>query len=945
MKKRLLLAALALVSVVGAFALEVDSYVYNAAGERMKITGENLVANGNFATGLDGWTLTGETAETTFTVVDGEGPNGEAVLKSNGATADDVLSCVWGPEIGLEGGQTYVVSFQIKGIKETTVGTTVGSNYFDFFMNGDGATAHVASTDEAPVVNIASAVTGLDADGWNTVAFTFDYAEGKFVVMHLEKLASDAMVTNITIQAAEKVYDIRIAQAKIAFAKQLMDDPNFNTEEAQEARTKLANWIARLESLIEAGEFDDESDAEEKMIRFDNLLFDGEEGNGYLAVTTENIASDTYFRYSDITTFPKKNRGDIGDGEQVGGFIFRGSNWWHSSGADYFQKFILPGANNTNGPGSVAFKNTKIPAGKYFVAVEVRNGMTRKDWGLDFTLEAPIKGFIGKDSIDLGTIQGADFTRLYFVKEFTGEEDFEAGFYWDGPDVVNPSGGVQMRSFMIRSFGSVADYIERLEAWEKFVEQYNAAVAAREKVISLIGDNNYPWGKDSLQNALVQWDPYYNDIMAKGWVTADGKDAGTATIDELIEWAKYQGLNPTLGLEMQLVRGYQYAGNYVTNLNKPLTDFATDIDEAKKIRNKGTNASGDRETYKTAILAAIATLKDVRSKTTDATREADSTTVSNAQQTLAIATEAFLASAEIKPVVDIDFANGFQEIQPEDETAESYYVIKGNAGEMKFPYANVQLDNAVADWNWCLGYNGELTDVLHVSGNSYATVALPEISDTDVLVINFDLWYGQLGKGFMDVDLLNAGGQRVAGFSYDCYNSNVSYNDFDNAEGTGMVIKGKVKSNHDKNGGAVSICTDALRNSFSLNIDYKNGTIQGGVVNSSNKVEGVAIPMPATADGDNKITTFRIGSNSYQKANSGANGRRCWFDNLKIQKYADAASDFEEDITESPWANGINDVRGTTAAPAGIYSLTGVKLNGVPAKGLYIMNGKKYIVK
>ena len=136
----------------------------------------------------------------------------------------------------------------------------------------------------------------------------------------------------------------------------------------------------------------------------------------------------------------------------------------------------------------------------------------------------------------------------------------------------------------------------------------------------------------------------------------------------------------------------------------------------------------------------------------------------------------------------------------------------------------------------------------------------------------------------------------------------------------------------------------------------------GKYVNASNTVVGepVAIPeIKETVDEEevlaNQVTAFRISAASYQKANSGASGRRCWFDNLKIAKQTSAA-DMEEDIAESGWADRPQnvdydeEVDGISTLKAEkfnnvIYSITGQKLMQRPAKGMYIMNGKKYIVK
>ena len=936
MKKRLLLAALALVSVVGAFALEVDSYVYNAAGERMKITGENLVANGNFATGLDGWTLTGETAETTFTVVDGEGPNGEAVLKSNGATEGDVLSCVWGPEAKLEGGQTYVVSFQIKPSGSpltTTVGTTVGSNYIDFFMNGDGSTTHVATTDEAPVVNIATAKVGLLADVWSTVAYTFDYSEGQYVVMHLERLATDAMVTNIAIQTAEKVYDIRIAEAKFAFAKQLMDDPNFNTADAADARTKLANWITRLEGLIEAGEFDDESDSEEKMERFNNLFEE------YLDVSSVNMQSQ--IPGLDIASQDYYGRGGIGSRAATYKLDLSG-NWGHLD----TEPDALRSAIQLNYAHSATYAayHEDFPAGKYFFTAEIRNANTGKtSWPTEpvFNLEMDgCKMFIANDSIDLETISGEQYQRFYMIADVDEAGKFRAGVYWPG---VSSGGAFFIRNTSVRAFDlTVLDQVEHIQAWKTYIAQWNAAVGARKNVAAKYGNANYPWAQDSLMSAMQTWDPVYFGHQSLGWSTAEGTDAGVASTDELTEWATYQGADPESGVQYQLVRNYQWANNYVVNMNKVITDLGNAIEEAKKTRNKGTNATGDRDTYRAAIVAALNTLTTLRATTTDATREADSTTFANALETLNAATAAFLASVTDIPIVDIDFSNPFTPVLDEEGAESGNYVIKGVAGEMNFG-SKVNLENNNTDVTFVLGVDEEYLDVLRV-GNGTGTVALNTADDMNKLVAQFDLFVGNLSGKNVYVELQNEAGERVAGFSINRYNASLAYNDFNSVlttGGDGLNLLDYVTGVGSSSASNGAIAAESNKSHFELTVDYQNQKLQGTLVNGKNATcEGVAMPFRSEIT-DQKVTKFVLGSNYNNK------DRRCWFDNLKVFTYGAGAADFDEDITDPTWAEttGINNIAGTTAAPAGIYSLTGVKLNGVPAKGLYIMNGKKYIVK
>ena len=67
------------------------------------------------------------------------------------------------------------------------------------------------------------------------------------------------------------------------------------------------------------------------------------------------------------------------------------------------------------------------------------------------------------------------------------------------------------------------------------------------------------------------------------------------------------------------------------------------------------------------------------------------------------------------------------------------------------------------------------------------------------------------------------------------------------------------------------------------------------------------------------------------------NDRRAWFDNLKIERIAAGA-------TEAFDPTGIDAVK-TVPVVEGIYTLSGQKLKTAPTKGIYILNGKKIVVK
>lgn len=881
MKKRLLFATLALVCASASFAYNDGDYAFTKNG-RVKVTGENLITNGSFDEGTSGWTDAegNDVSSETWTVEPGVGENGENAIMSQGANEGAALARV----LPLAPG-TYVVSYQIRATGETlsgttSIGTTVGSNYADIFVNTTASIAKEETSDDAPVINVAIAESFTDA--WKTVNYYFTVEEGQTLVIHFEKMATGIQLTNFSVNTADEVYDIRIAQKKIAFAKLLLDDPNFNTAAAADARAELMDEvIPAIEAMIESGEFDDFTTAESLM---------GEEGfegkvAAYLDASSYNIAKNDYFNYvEDLTAFPKYNRGGISEGQVIGGFRFHGENWLHAQDADQLNKQIQGTYTTNGGDGKVGLYNNKMPAGKYYVAAEVRNGYCDKNYNYIWNLEGTVRAFVGSNEQEAQVIIGEDFVKFYFIADFDGATDFEAGFIWGGCDTGST---FQIKGFEIRSFDDVAPHVERMVAWEKFIAQYNAMVGARNKLLTLIGNKDYPWSQSTLTEAQETWDPYYNEFMAKGWVDGDGNDTGVATTEELDDWATTTGV---YGMEAPydkyaLVRGYQYANDAVIAANKPIKDLLAAINNAKSVRNNPKNVNGDKSLIEPAIEEASNAYKDIYANTNDERREADEATIEAQIKALADAIEAFEGSAAVVPFIDIDFSDGVSE----DATGAS--VAIGNPGQMVIsPY---EADNTTNSFS--LGTGDALMDVLRV-GKGTATVDFDPADDDEILEVSFDLWVGNLTKRNVYIDLQNGSGERVAGFSLNRYNASVDYNDFNDGNNTGLDLLTYV-SGLGKSGVADgSLCVDENKSSFTLVINYKTGTVKGKVVNGKNGTcDGAEIAINGELT-DNKIMKFVLGSN-YDNA-----GRRCWFDNLKIFKYSAGDDGVEGDV------NGDGDV-------------------------------------
>ena len=953
MKKRLLLASVAVAFTSSIFAYNEGDYAYTQT-QRLKITGANLVEEAS-RTSIQGWmNVDGDAIDAaTWVNEPAVGPAGEDAIMSNGRTQDAALTLV----VPVETAGQYLVSYSIKTAVEsegsTTIGTTVADNYASIFLNTDGARAQGSTN----VTQISASETM--AAEWNTYNYMVTTADtvAQFVVFHFERLPQNTMITNFTVQPVNEVYDIRIVERQIAFVKLLLDDENFNTADAEGARSELAdNIIPYIEEMIANNQLDDPASAEGIIPAFEDAMV------AYLDASSVNLAD--YLPSLDIVGHASQSRGKLS-----GSDLSVSGNWGHLGGADYYMSAIQNSYDHT---AKFSLYNINLPAGKYFFSAEMRNANTNKtSWPCEptFNAETTCQMWAGNDTIDVGPIKGVDYQRFYVIGNVAEDGKVDLGVYWPG---VGKGGAFYLRNLMARSFDfDVISKADHIIAYKAYKTQWDAAVSSRNQMLYAIGQPNYPWGQTILTEERDLLDPYYFAQEAKGWLTADGADAGIATTDEFNDWALYQGiewysepdsLGNTTKLEYQLVRGYQNTYKNVVALNKPFTDFATAIDEAKRVRNLEANSTCDRETYKVAILEALQTIKNIREHTTDMTRVADSTKLADAQAKLAAATEVFLASGEVKPFFEIDFSN-----TPYENTETGFWEIAGTSGQMVVENFNNE-NNDVAT-TFALGYQDALTDVLRVGGGSaYVTIGgneevaagralnidesyLP--SETECIQFEFDMWYGNLIGKFAGVDLLNADGKRVAGFYMNRYDGTVEYNDFNDNQasgaGTGMDILKYVSGVGSSSSSNGAICVDNNKSHFTLVVNRAQNTVMGTVTNGKNGTcAGAAMPISTNnigEEGSTQVCKFVLKSNYNNK------DRRCWFDNLKISKFSGVAA--EEDITDTPWAewidNGIQTVNAERATVAeGIYNLQGVRVNGnlsTLRPGLYIVNGKKVMIK
>lgn len=628
MKKRLLtLAAFVLTMVGSAFALNVGEYAYTDT-LRLKITGENLVQNGNFANSRDGWTdAEGNPVSTeVWDFVEGVGPNGENVLQSMAATAGAALCNKWDLQPG-----TYVVKFDVKG--ETTNAfrcSSVGGNYAGFFLNADGA---LTKADDATLVTFEG--QGYK-DEWQTVTAFFTADEGMKLCMHLEQLTAGVMVTNIEVYPAVKVYDIRKLERKLAYIDGLLSSGTFVNDAVSEGGTSFLEMVEMIREWVSSNDpmLESIDEVEAMMAEYDATL----------------------------KLFLNANSADLLAGEKRWssyGDTRKANDWgnWHGSGSRWFH--INNGGSNMitnngdeighrlqggNAPGAACMHYTVTPSmdGKIMFSLDVLGhymANTSSSWGnyvADFNRD--FKGvtfFGGPDTLwtDAEVIAASQNTKIdcgvishQYAQTFTVIVDAVKGqpltfgiSYVPDPEVTAKYGSnVNIANPQLRVIGITQeeyDYQTELVSIDtQQAELASRIVTAKEKAAQTKADG-FPWGHADLTAAIeeaeavleasygfMQGGNVVNEEAIRELMT-EGNTKESATILASVNaikraWESFESLNASFtGLQAKAAEAQEMLDTYAGkgNATRRATLQAL-VDEAKAMI-EATGEDSEKEAF------------------------------------------------------------------------------------------------------------------------------------------------------------------------------------------------------------------------------------------------------------------------------------------------------------------------------------------------------------
>ena len=553
------------------FAYNVGDYVYTHDA-KFKVVGDNLIANGNFASNYDGWKdyADGALSPDYWSIETGAAEDGKGnVIQSANGGADLTGNYMY-QAVPFESGKTYVVTFKMKGVEPGTSSITQKtSNYVDVFANADGTVSKTADRFQQVATTDA-----LNAE-WTNYSYSFtDTVTGGstgYIVVSFGQLTQGTQISDVEIREVESVFDTRISDKEIAYAKSLLAIEDFKN-----GRDEFSGTIESVEGFFKTPASDDPSGAAEAINSF--VLAE----NAFLDANSYDVSSMINSKQLWRTKMQKAN-GTYGDW-----YVEGSTRWYHDPSSDPYIRDYMPGFYSLNAGTAKIVK--KMPAGKYFFSCESKghrmagtSKATQNVPDYTWTVEG-CKVFVGKDSVAFNLDQ-RNFERHFVMSTVADGDTLNAGF-WHPALTQSLGGQIYVQNPVLRivgdnSNGEMKTYVENYVALNAVATQANALKVMLDSAVVVSAKAEYPWGKAELNDTTTKYQTVYSELS----VLKPGAELFDVAADSLEQ-------------SMRIVRS---AINAYYSLNAPYTDLKAQIAQANESINLPANANGDKATFKTVI--------------------------------------------------------------------------------------------------------------------------------------------------------------------------------------------------------------------------------------------------------------------------------------------------------------------------------------------------------
>ena len=945
MKKRLLFAFAMLLTATFGFAQAIGDYVYTNNG-KFKITAEKVsgLVNADFT----GWTAITATEGTAVADIFTYN-NGFQALKT--AVTEGISYSV----STLDANTDYVASFQITQEAATTPNYATHVGYCDH-IKGDANICMlnikgINLLDETDVVECAKAVMILPGE---PQTYSFGIAgDGVAREYRIELCGwADAIVINdIKIQEATRVGDDRLVTPYLDHAKQIkalrtwdasdyLDALNENIEFAEACLANPDVEAAEIEGALEG--------LKESIADFQNNCMDAQ-------LTSDEdkilLAAKKVQKVSNIGVWQGWGAGNgrvhANQGERYDVGHYAGNTTWGY------------------GDGCIGLVfQTELQPGSYVFSLQQRAGMREKStsscWDVNQGLEAIYSAMyirtLGSEEEEAAISHfNADYEQskaLAFAKTTLHATDdkkvtisvniTEAGTYEFGvktyalDNTKDMKNGGTFEPYDAQIFAKTdAKYSKAEYDYEAdVVEQITAARTNITTANEALAGTAQPWGKAELKAAVDACEPVTaayellteDEIIATFDKNMYDKAKGLEVINE-----DYTTETDTVYYRLLASEVYRLATKGIIAANKAFTaknDTLASLDKAIAAASAALKYRiYDYATAKPALVSAIESAKalyaslfageysEENAQTILATIDALAAAIDDMKASIPADKVTVLADIDFEAAPYVDPAAGDPAVQNVEAT------FNGNVNSMLVNnYTSLEIPDGNMGNAAQVGFleNGAtiLPGILHL-GKADGIVELDSLADygTDVLRVSMDFWFGNLSGKSAGFYLKDANEQNIGGIFLNRYNGTTDY------DPTGIFALGGITGLGSSSVSNAGICVETNLTKFEYVLDYGTKKAYCTTINGS---KGTFTSELVDFSGA-AVAKFVLTSN-YNN-----DGRRCWFDNLKIERIqADPASGIAEVAERAKVQN------------SKIYTISGMEVQKA-VKGVYIINGKKVV--
>lgn len=584
------------------FAYQQGDAVYTFNG-KFKIIGENMLTNGDFSDGVNGWTgLTGNAVPTdTFSVVPAGGPDGMNCLQvsMSGGTLGTNLhnSANFRQSVRLTPGN-YVFTYKVKALTGGCTSNTRSSgrndNYQDVFLNNSGKSPYLSTNEADNITSSVAAYVETEAGNWMTVSYNYRVEADEYVNFEFFNLIQYDCFADFGVYPVEQVGDDRLLQDAVNTLEAFVaDETNFPG-----AADYLVGPIEDLKASMENPDLTvDDVNGMVSMI----LGSDGSALQEYLNTISADVSK--YFNYFTFDDCAEKsaNKGAADGWTESGGRWGVSAPW-----SDFTTRHIFAEINGGYGLGAGSqYQSAFLPKGKYLYMVQASAYQyytaAKETYIVDwYNQRSGLKYFINGDSVDMTDVPTWKANTYFHVFDVANDGEQTLGFYRaaneaaSGNDRNRVSGGGRVRfdNMHIRILGVTDEDVERFFLENNLADAQNSLKTMIDSAKTVIADSRYIWGKDVLQDSINVSQGIY--------------DQYTNAVQEDID-----KLNDQMPLMRDAIRDY-YA------INKEYTQLGDDIAAANKLTGDETRPNGKDE------LRAAITTADTYYKSLNAQSERDS---------------------------------------------------------------------------------------------------------------------------------------------------------------------------------------------------------------------------------------------------------------------------------------------------------------------------------